>query len=151
MRFQQRHLLDSAFHASVILPRCREYNIVQRAINASLLVPILYEHTDNKFEPEPLLQEGEDIGNEAGYKLFPILKSLSGLRKRDDEQCWAYEEQPWWSEIVNSLMLTKRRIIADYNLLASLGVLDIESGVPDKSNQGNVPPSRLSSIPMAVS
>lgn len=90
--------MDSAFRASIILPRCREYHILQRAVNASLLVPMLYDHADDKFERETTLQEGEEIG----YKLFTILKSLSGLRKRDDEQCWAYEEQPWWSEMVNS-------------------------------------------------
>ncbi|OWZ26140.1 hypothetical protein C356_07046, partial [Cryptococcus neoformans c45] len=93
----QRHFVDSAFRASIILPRCREYHILQRAVNASLLVPMLYDHADDKFELETTLQEGEEIG----YKLFTILKSLSGLRKRDDEQCWAYEEQPWWSEMLS--------------------------------------------------
>ncbi|KIR97063.1 hypothetical protein L804_05725 [Cryptococcus deuterogattii 2001/935-1] len=94
----QRDMLDSAFRTSVILPKCREYNIIQRAVSASLLVPMLYDHTDSKFKSEPVLQEGENMGTEAGYQLSPILKSLSGLRERPGDQCWAYEEQPWWSE-----------------------------------------------------
>lgn len=86
-------MLGSAFRTSVILPKCREYNVIQRAVIASLLVPMLYDHRQ-QVQVELVLQEDEDMGIEAGYQLFPILKSLSGLRKRPDDQCWAYEEQP---------------------------------------------------------
>lgn len=144
-------MLDSAFRTSVILPKCREYNIIQRAVNASLLVPMLYDHTDCKFKSEPVLQEGEDMGIEAGYQLFPILKSLSGLWKRPDDQCWAYEEQPWWSDIVSSPILTKQRIVVDHFLIAPLGVLGTQVGVPKKSDYGDVPPPGISSIPVAFS
>lgn len=125
-------MLDSAFRTSVILPKCREYNIIQRAVSASLLVPMLYDHIDSKFKSDPVLQGGEDMGTEAGYQLFPILKSLSDLRKRPDDQCWAYEEQPWWSDIVSLLILTKQRIIVDHFLIAPLGVLGTQVGVPKK-------------------
>lgn len=139
-------MLDSAFHTSVILPKCREYNIIQRAVSASLLVPMLYDHTDSKFKSEPVLQEGENMGTEAGYQLFPILKSLSGLRERPGDQCWAYEEQPWWSETVSLLILTKQRIIVDHFLIAPVGVLSTQVGVPKKSDYGDVPHLGISSI-----
>ncbi|KIR55452.1 hypothetical protein I315_02040 [Cryptococcus gattii Ru294] len=122
----QRDMLDSAFRTSVILPKCREYNIIQRAVNASLLVPMLYDHTDSKFQSELVLQEGEDVGTEAGYQLFPILKSLSGLRTRPDDQCWAYEEQPWWSDTLRlafwvlKLEYQKRAIMEMFPLPAYL-------------------------------
>lgn len=48
-------------------------------------------------------------------------------------------------------MLTKWAIIVAYDLLAQLGVLGTQGGVPDKSHQGAVPPSGVSSIFMAFS
>ncbi|ADV25767.1 hypothetical protein I305_04762 [Cryptococcus gattii E566] len=123
--FATRHagMLDSAFRTSVILPKCREYNIIQRAVSASLLVPMLYDHIDSKFKSDPVLQGGEDMGTEAGYQLFPILKSLSDLRKRPDDQCWAYEEQPWWSDIVLKLEYQKRE--SDYGDVPHPGISSI--------------------------
>lgn len=91
------------------------------------------------------------MGTEAGYQLFPILKSLSALRKRPDDQCWAYEEQPWWSDIVSLLILTKQRIIVDHFLIAPLGVLGTQVGVPKKSDYGDVPHPGISSIHLAFS